>query len=47
MAEDATPEYVVPVVSEEVHADAVPVETGTVRIIKRVEGHEEILEQEL
>src|SRR5947209_12349028 len=40
-------DYVVPVVSEELHADAVPVTTGSVRVVKRVEGHEEILEQEL
>lgn len=37
----------VPVIAEELHADAIPVETGGVRITKRVEGHEEILEQEL
>ena len=40
-------DYVVPVVSEELHADAVPVSTGSVRVVKRVEGHEEVLEQEL
>lgn len=38
---------VVPVVSEDVHADAVPVETGGVRVVKRVESHDEILQQEL
>jgi stress response protein YsnF len=40
-------EVVVPVISEEVHADVKPVETGGVRVTKRVEGHDEILEQEL
>ncbi len=45
--EENDEDIVVPVVSEELHADAVPVETGRVRITKRVEGHEEILEQEL
>jgi stress response protein YsnF len=47
MAENNTSDYVVPVVSEEVRADAVPVEKGGVRVTKRVEGHDEILEQEL
>lgn len=47
MAENNTSDYVVPVVSEEVHADAVPVEKGGVRVTKRVEGHDEILEQQL
>jgi uncharacterized protein (TIGR02271 family) len=37
----------VPVISEELHADAVPVQTGGVRITKHVEGHDEVLEQEL
>src|SRR5579875_3702085 len=40
-------ELVVPVVSEELHADAVPVVTGGVRITKRVETHDEVLEQQL
>jgi stress response protein YsnF len=40
-------EIVVPVVNEELHADAIPVETGGVRVTKHVEGHDEILEQEL
>jgi stress response protein YsnF len=47
MAEDNSSEYVVPVVSEELHADAIPVETGSVRVVKRVEGHDEVLQQEL
>jgi uncharacterized protein (TIGR02271 family) len=38
---------VVPVVSEEVHADALPVETGGVRVTKRVVGQDEVLEQQL
>jgi stress response protein YsnF len=40
-------DVVVPVVHEEMHAEALPVETGGVRVTKRVEGHDEILEQEL
>jgi stress response protein YsnF len=47
MAENKSTDYIVPVVSEEVHAEAVPVEKGGVRVTKRVEGHDEILEQEL
>lgn len=47
MAEDQSAEHVVPVISEEVHASAIPVETGSVRVVKRVEGHDEILQQEL
>jgi stress response protein YsnF len=40
-------EVVVPVVDEELHADAIPIQTGGVRVTKHVEGHDEILEQEL
>ena len=40
-------EIVVPVFAEELHADAVPVETGGVRVTKRLETHQEVLEQEL
>jgi stress response protein YsnF len=40
-------EVVVPVLNEELHADAIPVQTGSVRVTKHVEGHDEILEQEL
>ncbi len=40
-------ELVVPVIQEEVHADARPVQTGSVRITKSVETHDELLEQEL
>ena len=40
-------ELVVPVLNEELHADAIPVQTGGVRVTKHVEGHDEILEQEL
>src|SRR5690242_9329563 len=40
-------DVVVPVVSEQVHADAVPVQTGGVRVTKQVHGHDEIVEQEL
>jgi stress response protein YsnF len=37
----------VPVVTEEVRADAIPVQTGGVRVTRRVEPHEAVLEQEL
>lgn len=37
----------IPIVHEEVHASAVPVITGGVRVTKRVETHDELLEQEL
>jgi stress response protein YsnF len=40
-------ELVIPVVHEEVHADAVPVPTGGVRVTKHTDTHDEILEQEL
>ncbi len=40
-------DIVVPVFAEELHADAIPVETGGVRVTKRVETHEEVLAQEL
>jgi uncharacterized protein (TIGR02271 family) len=40
-------ELVVPVLNEELHADAIPVQTGGVRVTKHVQGHDEILEQEL
>lgn len=47
MAENQPTEYIVPVVREQVEADAVPIEKGGVRVTKRVESHDEILEQEL
>jgi stress response protein YsnF len=47
MDADDRKEIVVPVVSEELHADAVPVVTGGVRVTKRVHTHDELLEQEL
>ena len=40
-------DVVVPVIREEVHADAVPVVTGGVRVTKRLESHDETVEQEL
>ncbi len=40
-------DVVVPVVAEELHADAVPVETGGVRVTKHIETHDEVLAQEL
>lgn len=47
MAENNQTDYIVPVVREEVEADTIPVEKGGVRVTKRVEAHDEILEQEL
>jgi stress response protein YsnF len=38
---------VIPIIREEVCADAVPVVTGGVRVTKSVESHDEIVEQEL
>lgn len=46
-ARENEPDLVVPVLREEVHVGAVAVETGGVRVTKRVEGHEQLLEQEL
>lgn len=40
-------ELTVPVVAEEVHTDAIPVETGGVRVTKHTDSHDELLEQEL
>ncbi len=40
-------ESVIPIIREEVRADAVPVVTGGVRVTKSVESHDEIVEQEL
>ncbi len=45
--DDNDKDVVIPVVSEELHADAVPVVTGGVRVTKRVESHDEIVQQEL
>jgi len=40
-------DVVVPVLKEELKADAIPVETGGVRVTKKVHTHDEIVEQEL
>jgi stress response protein YsnF len=40
-------DVVVPVVQEEVHADAIPVITGGIRVTKHVETHNELIEQQL
>jgi stress response protein YsnF len=40
-------ESVIPIIHEEVHADAVPVVTGGVRVTKSVDSHDEIVEQAL
>lgn len=47
MADNTQTDYIVPVVREQVDAEAVPIEKGGVRVTKRVETHDEILEQEL
>jgi stress response protein YsnF len=44
---DKEGEIVIPVIAEELHVNAVPVSTGGVRIIKRLVGNEEPIEQEL
>lgn len=38
---------VIPIIREEAHVDTVPVSTGGVRVTKRSESHDEIIEQEL
>ena len=40
-------DIVIPVISEELHADAVPVAKGGVRVTKRLQTHDEIIEQAL
>ncbi|HWF48245.1 MAG TPA: YsnF/AvaK domain-containing protein [Bryobacteraceae bacterium] len=40
-------EIVIPVVKEEAHVEARPVETGSVRVTKRVVGEDEVVEKEL
>jgi len=40
-------DVVIPIIREEVHAEAVPFVTGGVRVTKRVESHDEIIEQAL
>ncbi len=40
-------ELVIPIIGEELKADAVPVETGGVRVTKRVHSHDEVVEQQL
>jgi stress response protein YsnF len=40
-------DVVVPVTSEDLVAEAVPVETGGVRVTKRVHTHDEVVEQQL
>lgn len=47
MDQNPEDEIVVPVFAEELHADAVPVETRSVRVTKHLETHQEVLEQEL
>ncbi|MBV9761592.1 MAG: DUF2382 domain-containing protein [Acidobacteriaceae bacterium] len=44
---DEHQEVVIPVIGEELSADAVPVATGGIRVTKRVHSHEEVIEQEL
>ena len=45
--DDGENDIVVPIVREELHADAVPVVKGGVRVTKRVESQDETVEQEL
>ena len=40
-------DFVVPVIQEQVDVDAKPVVTGGVRVTKRVETHDELIEQQL
>ena len=40
-------DIVIPIIREEVHAEAAPVVTGGVRVTKRVERHDELVEQRL
>ena len=40
-------EVAVPVIREELHASAIPVVTGGVRVVKRMETRDEVVEQEL
>ncbi len=40
-------EIIVPVIAEQLHVDAVPVLKGGVRVIKRIIGEEQLIEQEL
>lgn len=40
-------DLIIPIIREEVHADAVPVVTGGVRVTKRIQSREETVEQEL
>ncbi len=44
---DDDEQAVIPVIREELRADTVPVVTGGVRVTKRVESHDEIVEQAL
>lgn len=44
---DDSSEIVIPVLAEHVHVDTVPVLTGGVRIVKRLESHDELVEQQL
>lgn len=48
MSEDpADRDFVVPIVQEQLSVDAEPVVTGGVRVTKRVETHDELIEQQL
>ena len=44
---DRDDDIIIPVIREELHVDAVPVQTGGVRVTKRSVTHNEVLEQEL
>jgi stress response protein YsnF len=45
--EEQDKEVVIPVIREEPYVDAVPVATGRVRVTKRLDSHDEIIEQAL
>jgi len=44
---DDDKDVIIPIVHEEVYADAAPVVTGTVRVTKQVHSHDELVNQEL
>lgn len=45
--EEQNKDVVIPVIREEPYADAVPVATGGIRVTKRLDSHDEIIEQAL
>ena len=45
--DDKDKDLAVPIIREELHADAVPIVTGGIRVMKPVKSHDEIVGQEL